>query len=156
LQRKEPPDIIIKKGDARMDEDNSIQKNKRIITIAVLIFVFSAVGYILLNSTLNDTIYFHYIYNQRTGEPMSLIGSILLYLLFGFVLGLIPFSITFLFSLCLYFFLHRKETNFYYNDHPKHEEEYFYGGYVALLSTYAAVYVLLILHISNIATIHIF
>lgn len=139
-----------------MDEDNSIQKNKRIITIAVLIFVFSAVGYILLNSTLNDTIYFHYIYNQRTGEPMSLIGSILLYLLFGFVLGLIPFSITFLFSLCLYFFLHRKETNFYYNDHPKHEEEYFYGGYVALLSTYAAVYVLLILHISNIATIHIF
>lgn len=82
-----------------MDEDKSIQKNKRIITIAVLIFVFSAVGYILLNSTLNDTMYFHYICNQRTGEPMSLVGSVLLYLLFGFVLGLIPFSITFLFSL---------------------------------------------------------
>lgn len=139
-----------------MNEDKAIQKNKRIIAIAVLIFVFSAVGYILINSTLNDTIYFHYIHNQKTGEPISLMGSILLYLLFGFVLGLIPFSVTFLFSLCLYFFLHRKEKGLYYSDHPKHEEEYFYGGYISLLSTYIAVYTLLILHISNIATIRIF
>lgn len=138
-------------------EDRSIQKNKIIITVAVLVLVFVVVAYILLNSTINDTLYFHYVHNQNTGEPLGLIASIFLYILFWWFAGLIPSACVFLFMMCLYYFLHRKDKRIfdrYY--HPKYEEEFHYGGAVSFIATYMAVFILIVLHISNIATINVF
>lgn len=75
------------------DEERSIQKNKGIITLAVLIFV--VVACIFLNSTMNDALYFHYIHNKNTGEPLGLIASILLYILFWWFIGLVPSACVF-------------------------------------------------------------
>lgn len=135
----------------------NIHKNKLIITVAVLVLVFAVMAYILLNSTTNDTLYFHYIHNQNTGESLGLIASILLYILFWWFVGLVPSSSVFLFVLCLYYFLHRKDKRIldrYY--HPKYEEEFYYGGLLSLAATYIAILVLMILHISNIITINAF
>ena len=138
-------------------EDRSIQKNKLIITVAILVLVFIVVAYILLNSTVNDTLYFHYVYNQNTGEPLGLIASIFLYILFWWFAGLIPSACVFLFALCLYYFLHRKDKRLFDRCyHPKYEEEFHYGGAVAFMATYVAVFILLVMHISNIATINLF
>lgn len=138
------------------DEERNIQKNKLIITIAVLVLVFVIVAYILLNSRINDTLYFHYVHNQNTGEPLGLIASILLYILFWWFAGLIPSACVFLFAMCLYFFLHRKDKKLLDRCyHPKYEEEFHYGGMVAFIATYIAVLVLMVLHISNFATINV-
>lgn len=139
------------------DEERSIYKNKLILTVSVLVLVFSAVACILLNSTTNDSIYFHYLHNQNTGEPLGLVASIFLYALFWWFAGLIPSSCVSLFALCVYYFLHRKDKRLFERSyHPKYEEEFHYGGAVAFISTYAAILILMVLHISNIATINVF
>lgn len=139
------------------DEERNIQKNKLIITVAVLVLVFVVMACILLNSTINDTLYFHYVHNQNTGEPLGLITSIFLYVLFWWFAGLVPSACVFLFAMCLYFFLHRKDKKLLDRSyHPKYEEEFHYGGTVAFIATYIAVLVLMVLHISNFATINVF
>lgn len=138
-------------------EEKIIHKNKIIITVAVLLLVFVIMACILLNSTTNDTLYFHYIYNQNTGKQLGLITSIFLYILFWWFAGLVPSACVFLFTLHLYFFLHRQDKRLfdrYY--HPKYEEEFYYGGAVAFIATYVAIFILIVLHISNIATINVF
>lgn len=141
------------------DEERSRQRNILIITIADLVFVFIIVGYILLNSTLNnEPLCFHYVQNGQTGEPLGLLMSVFLYILFWFfIVGGIPSAIVFLFSQGVYVFLHRKDEKLFDSHyHPVYETEYFYGGLVAFSSSYLAALILLILHISNIATINIF
>lgn len=149
--------LSVRRSIKMTDEERSIQKNKIIITVAVLVLVFVVVACILLNSTTNDTLYFHYVHNQNTGEPLSLIASIFLYILFWWFIGLVPSASVFLFMMCLYYFLHRKDKRIldrYY--HPKYEEEFYYGGTVSFAATYIAILILMILHISNIATINVF
>ena len=139
------------------DEERSIQKNKKIITVAVLTLAFAIVAVILLKSTLNDTFYFHYIQNQKTGENIGLIVSILGYLLLWWLLGMLPSACLSLFSLCLYYFLHRKDKEILSRHyHPKYETECSHCAYLSFTISYIATFVLLVLHIFNIATINIF
>ena len=139
------------------NEEKYIQKNKTIITVFVMVLVFIVVACILLNSTTNDAIYFHYVYNQNTGEPLGVVASIFLYILFWWLIGTLFASFVFLCMLCLYYFLHRKDKRIFERHyHPKYEEEFYYGGTVSLVAAYVAVFVLLVLHISNIATITVF
>ena len=139
------------------NEEKTIEKNKRISAITVLSVVFIITAFILMNSTLNDTVYFHHIHNRNTGEPIGFVASILLYLLFWWFVGLVPSACVFLFMLFLYCFLHRKDKRLIErNYHPKYEEEFYYGGAVAFISTYIVALGLMILHITNIATIKIF
>lgn len=138
-------------------EERSIQKNKFIITISVLVLIFVVMAYILQNSTVNDTLYFHHVYNQNTGEPFRIIDSILVYILLWFVVGLIPCACMMLFVLCLYCFLHRKDKQFFDRRYcPIYEEECDYGWKFAQISTYVAVLILMVLHISNAVTINAF
>lgn len=59
--------------------------------------------------------------------------------------------------MCLYYFLHRKDKNVFDRSyHPRYEEEFYYGGAVSFIATYIAAFILMVLHISNIATINIF
>lgn len=140
-----------------IDEEQMIKKNKIIITIAILFLIITSVIYILLNSTINDTLCFHYIHNQNTGEQIGLITSILLYLIFWWFIGLIPSSGVFLFSLCLYYFFHRKDKRLFERSYqPKYKEEIYYAWTVAYRATYIAILILMALHISNIATINMF
>ncbi len=134
-----------------------IKKNKRIITISILIYVFILFLFVLINSTFNDELRFVYVTNQNTGEPIGVIGSLFLYVLLWWFVGLIPSAMVFLFVLLLYHFLHRKDSRILErNYHPPYEEEYHYGGKVTFISTYIAAGVLLILQIFNVITINIF
>ena len=137
------------------NEEKSIYKNKIILTIFILVFVFIMVAFVLLNSTANDTFQFHYIHNRNTGEAIGLVASILLYLLFSYLIMMIPFCVVFLFSLYLYFFLHRKDKRVWSRSYcPKYEDELHYAGSVSFAATYIAVLVLMALHITNIVTIN--
>jgi len=140
-----------------MNEDKSIIKNKRIILSSILIFVTLIVVLLLLNSRFNNDVYFHYVYNQNTGEQLSVITSLLLYLLFLWFVGLVPSACVFLFMMMVYAIIHRKDKRLFEKSyHPNYEEEFFYGGLMAFVVTYSAVLVLMILHLSNIATIKVF
>ncbi len=140
------------------DEERSIQKNKIIITIAILVVVFIGVGYTLLNSTLNDELYFRYAYNQKTGEQLNLASSLLIYFFIFGVFGIPHAGCVFLFMMYLYYFLHRKDKRLFRDRSycPDYEEEFHYGGRVALRATYTARFILMLLHISNVITINDF
>ena len=142
-----------------MDEEKqNIRKNKAIITVAVIILVAIMVIYVLLNSNLNDDFYFHYVCNGKTGEPLGFFISVFMYVLFWFfIAGSLPAVCVFLLTMCLYFFLHRKDENILSKTYcPEYEEEFYYGGFISLTITYGAVLVLMVLHITNIITIDIF
>lgn len=137
-------------------EEKNIHRNKLIITICVLVVVFLLTVPILLNSTKNDFLYFHPVHSGKTGEPLGVISSILLYMLLLLLLGMFPSSIVFLFVMCLYFFLHRKDPNIWSRSyHPKYEEEFSYGGSIAFIVPYAMAFLLMLMHISNYATIRV-
>ncbi len=62
----------------------------------------------------------------------------------------------FLFMMSVYYFLHRKDKKvFDRRYHPEYEKEFYYGGSVAFAATYIAVLHLMILHLSDLATINI-
>lgn len=140
-----------------MNERESIRKNKRILTVATLVPVIALFCWILLNSTLNHTgIHFHYVYSGKTGEPLSFVTSVLLYLLCWWFIGLLPSSVLFFYQLCIFDFLHRKDppVTFQY-PLPKYMDEFHYGGGIAFLSMYGMILILMLLHITNIATIDV-
>ena len=139
------------------DEERSIRKNKIIITVAVFVLDFVNVVFVLMNSTVNDTLYFHYVHNQSTGEPLGLILSIFLYILFWWLAGLILSGWVCVCTICLYYFLHRKDKRIserYYS--PKYEEELYYGVELSFRVTYVVAFILILLHISNIVTVNMF
>lgn len=133
------------------------RKNKRLIATSVIILVLIAFVAILANSHLNGNFAFRYIYNRNTGEPISAIGSILLYILFWWFIGLLPSATVFLFSLILYFSLHRKDMRLLERHyHPNYESEFHFGGLIAFSATYIAIFILLVLHICSLITISLF
>ena len=136
---------------------NLIKRNKIIIATLTIVLVLTVFLLILFNSEINGSLSFHYVHNQKTGEPLSLIVSILLYILLWWFLGSVPSAAVCLFSLLVYEFLHRKDKKlverWYY---PPYEEEYHFGAEVAFISTYTAVLILLLLQISNLVTISVF
>lgn len=136
---------------------NSLKKNKIIIATSVILLVLSMFILILSRSSINGALSFHYVYNRNTGEPLSLAMSIFLYILLFWFIGLIPSSSVFLFSIMIYYFLHRKDKRlFNRNYHPTYEEEFFFGGKVAFASTYLAILILMLLQISNLVIIRVF
>lgn len=136
---------------------NLIKRNKIIIATSTIVLVFLIFCFILSNSEINGSLSFHYVHNQNTGEPLSLIVSIFLYILFWWFIGLVPSAAVFLFSLIVYYFLHRKDKRLLERRyHPPYEEEFHFGGKVAFISTYIAVLVLLLLQISNLVMISVF
>ncbi len=136
---------------------DSIKRNKLIIATSTIALVFLIFCFILSNSEINGSLSFHYVHNQNTGEPLSLIVSIFLYILFWWFIGLVPSAAVFLFSLIVYYFLHRKDKRLLERRyHPPYEEEFYFGGKVAFISTYIAVLVLLLLQISNLVSISVF
>lgn len=56
------------------DDERSIQKNKFIIAVVVLVLVF-VVNYILLNNTINDNLYFRYVHNHSVEYFGKKIGN---------------------------------------------------------------------------------
>lgn len=136
-----------------MNKEEVIRKNKRILGTAVISLVAICFIAIMFNSEYNSDWYFHFVHNQNTGEPLSLIASILLYILFWWFAGLVPSAAVFLFMLILHSVLHRKEEK---NGKISPEEDFYYGGYIAFISTYAAILVLMLLHIFNIITVNVF
>jgi hypothetical protein len=136
---------------------DSIKRNKLIIATSTIALVFLIFCLILSNSEINGSLSFHYVHNQNTGEPLSLIASIFLYILFWWFIGLVPSAAVFLFSLILYYFLHCKDKRLLERRyHPPYEEEFYLGGKVAFTSTYIAVLILLLLQISNFVSISVF
>lgn len=136
---------------------DSMRKNKIIIATSIILLVFTIFCLVLSNSSINGALSFHYVYNQNTGEPLSLGMSIFLYLLFFWFVGLVPFSSVFLFSLIVYFFLHRKDKRLLERRyHPPYEDEMYFGGKIAFISTYTAIFILMVLQISNLVVIRVF
>lgn len=133
------------------------RKNRAIIGISVIALVVVVFIVTLLNSQYNGTFAFHYIHNLNTGRPMSAFVSVLLYILLWWVMGLIPAASVALFSLVLYFILHRKDKRLLQsNYHPPFESEHYWGARIAFISTYVAVLILMILQISNLVSIRVF
>lgn len=136
---------------------DSIRKNKIIIATSIVILIVILFCLILSNSSINGALSFHYVYNQKTGESLSLGMSIFLYVLFFWFIGLVPFSSVFLFSLIIYCFLHRKDKRLFERKyHPSYENELYFGAKVAFISTYTAIFILMVLQISNLVTIQVF
>lgn len=136
---------------------DSIKRNKIIIATSIIVLVFTIFCLILSNSLINGSLSFQYVHNQNTGEPLSLGTSIFLYILLFWFLGLLPVSAIHLFMFMVYFFLHRKDKRLFergYN--PPYEEEMYFGSRVVFISTYTAIFILLILQISNLVTIRVF
>ena len=133
-----------------------VKRNKKILGIFAICLVSIIFFAILKNSSYNGTFSFHYVYNQNTGEPISFIGSIFLYFLLWFVLGLVPSSVVFLCTSTLFFFLHKKDKQLFQSRYsPPYQDEFYFGGFISLSSTYIAVLMLMFLHISNIFTIKV-
>lgn len=127
-------------------------RHKIILSIFAIVPVFILFSVILLDSELkNERIYFHYIHNQRTGEPLGLLFSVFLYILYGWIMGMVPCAISFLSMLTVSSFLHRKNIHRVNSDDATR-----FAGIVSFAATNIAVAILLFLHVSNIATIEVF
>lgn len=146
--------LEIQNGGVIVEEN---KKNKAIIGVSVIALVVVVFIVILLNSQYNGTFAFHYINNLNTGRPLSAFVSVLLYILLWWVISLIPAASVALFSLVLYFILHRKDKRLLqHNYHPPYESEHYWGARIAFFSTYVAVLMLMILQISNLVSINVF
>lgn len=132
------------------------EKNKRIIAIAICLFWFAIVDCVLLESTLAGPPKFHWIISNRTGERLPVVANIFLYGLAWAFFSMIPSTLVFLFSLCVYSFLHRKDKQSrsrYYT--PPYEEEMDYGGAFAFRLVYFTTGILMLFHITNLIEIKI-
>ena len=133
-----------------------VKRNKMILATAILLLVIGSTVFILLNSEICGPPSFHRIQNQNTGEDLSIVMSVFLYLIFWAFFAMIPTSAVFLFSMCVYSILHRKDKRLLEKRyHPPYEDELHFCGYVSFASTYTAFLLLLILQVSNLMDIHV-
>lgn len=137
--------------------EKQIKRNKRLIAVFTIAIVILAFSYVISNSEINGALSFHRILNQKTGEPISIFGSIFLYILFWWLAGLVPTATVFNLMMLFYFFLHRKDKRLFERHYsPPYEEEFFFGGTIAFSATYLAVLILILLQISNLMIIKVF
>ena len=128
-----------------------IKKNKRILALFLTFLIAVGIWVYLSQSTFTGKFQFAYLHNRNTGEPVSALASLLLYILAGAFLGTIPCSAMTVLSIGLYFFLHRGDQMlFLKNYHPAYEEELNFAVSAAFRWGYAAVFALVALHISGI------
>lgn len=140
-----------------IDTEISIQRNKKIIKIFIILVSLSLAIWVISNSTYNATIYFHYVHNRNTGEAIGLAGSLIMYIGLWILSGVLLSSILMGLSMFSYVILHRKDEKIlkrYY--HPVYEEELTYGIDVSRKIGYVLPLVFIILHVSNIVTINYF
>ena len=130
-------------------EDRILTRNKRIAIISAIALSLLFMVCILFHSEPNDTIYFHFVHDRNTGESLGWFVSVFLYILLWWVIGMLPAGWNSILILILYMLLYPKNTQL----RDKHFDVAYYGGWTALCSTYGAVLVLMILHLSNIITI---
>lgn len=127
-----------------------------ILAAAILLLVIGCTVLIILNSEICGPPSFHRVQNQNTGEDLSIVVSVSLYLIFWLFFAGIPTSFVFLFSMGVYFFLHRKDKRLLEKRyHPPYEDELHFCGYVSFASTYTAFLLLLILQVSNLMEINV-
>lgn len=132
------------------------ERNKRIIAIATGIFWLSIVGWVLLESRPAGPFEFHWIRSGTTGERLPLIANIFLYGIAWAFFSMILSAWVFLFALCVFFFLHRKDKKLHQRHYyPPYEEEMHYGGKLAFALVYITTGALLLLHITNLVDIKI-
>jgi hypothetical protein len=136
------------------EEEKNIQKNKRIIKSFVISVVGILFSYVLIKSSPGEGPDFHYIGQQILHDPLFFLAGVVGFLLLWFcIVGGIPAASVFLLMLCFYFFLHRKDPKLLErNYHPKYEEEFHYGGKIALIYTYLATLILMLLNFFSIIT----
>ena len=133
-----------------------MKRNKAILATAILMLVIGSTVLIILNSEICGQPAFNRVQNQNTGEDLSIVMSVFLYLIFWVFFAGIPASVVFLFSIAVYFFLHRKDKRLLEKRyHPPYEDELHFCGYVSFASTYTAFLPLLILQLSNLIDIHV-
>ena len=131
-------------------------RNKRIIAIATGIFWLSIVGWVLLESRPAGPFEFHWIRSGTTAERLPLIANIFLYGIAWAFFSMIPSAWVFLFALCVFFFLHRKDKKLHQRHYyPPYEEEMHYGGKLTFALVYITTGALLLLHITNLVEIKI-
>lgn len=134
-------------------EDN-IRKNKTIITVAVLSVVIIVFFLIVLSGDFSGQLEFQIINNQKNAESLGVFMSLFIYVLMGLLFGLIPSAAIMLFSMLVYVFLHRKDSNLLKKEYfPKYEKEFEYAGKLSLCSTYAATFILILLQASGLLII---
>lgn len=134
-------------------EELNIQRNKIIITIFVLTIILLAFSCVMLHSEPNEGVNFRHIYNNYTGEKLSVLGSILCYLFVWCVLGILPGGATAVLTMCLYLLLHRKDENLLDRHyHPEYECEIEYGIKLSLATGYAAMFLVILSYAVSIIT----
>lgn len=133
-----------------------LSKNEKIILAAVIIM-----AVILLPSMLEyfgirplGDIGFRPVQNRNTGEPLSLLMSIFLYVLLGLVIGLIPYAVLWLTAFFTYHFLHRKEKLLERRAfNPPSDKELDFGVAVAGWINYVLVYLVIMLCAFGVLTV---
>lgn len=131
---------------------DKLERNKSIIAKSVYLLVLISICIILAYSEYNGILKFRYVLHGNTGEPLSFLFSIICYILFWGVAGIFPSAFLYFFIIFVGSLLHRNEVNRPY----LHRDEDSYGFNLAFKAAYAGVLFLMILHISNLVTIHIF
>lgn len=119
--------------------DRSIQKHIIIIALVEIAVVLAMMLYTISESQYIGEIEFRYMYNQNTGERLSTIASIFIYIFCWFVLGMLPFAVVFLVGLTVYFIIHRKDKNLLYRSYsPPYKVEFGVGGSIAFFLCFLA------------------
>lgn len=131
-------------------KDHSIKKHIKIIALVEIAVVLAIMLYTISESQYIGEIEFRYMYNQNTGERLSAITSIFIYIFYWFVLGMIPFAVVFLVGLTVYFIIHRKDKNLLDRSYlPPYKIEFDIGGLIAFLAVFLSQFILVILHVSG-------
>lgn len=108
--------------------DRSIRKHI-IIDLVEIAVVLAMMLYTISESQYIGEIEFRYMYNQNTGDQLSVIASIFIYIFCWFVLGMLPFAVVFLVGLTVYFIIHRKDENLFNRSYsPPYKVEFMAGG----------------------------
>lgn len=140
---------VVTKGEDNLD----ISKRNTIIICATSTALEIAICVIVLcNSEINTDIAFQYLYNFNTGEPLSLIASIFLYLLFWVFFAALAASVMGLVVMLVHGILHIGENT----SSDKHFDEEYVGFWATWISTYIVTAIMLILGISNLVTFPFF
>ena len=132
-------------------ENKLIERNKKIITVFVVLLMVFFFVCALLCSDFNGTLSFQYIKNGNTGELNGFFASMICYMFAWGIFGMIPGSCGAYFAFILYLVLYRKDEK--RQKSPKYESISHYGAWLSIFSGYVVVLLLLILHISGIISV---
>lgn len=130
--------------------DPLMRKHIKIIVAVEIALTLLMMGYTLSKSQYVGEFAFRYLYNQNTGERLSVIASLGCYAFFWFVLGMLPGAIVFLVGLFVYGVIHRKDKRLLERHYsPPYWDELQIGGGIGFFAVFVSQFVLVILHVSG-------